>query len=85
MNFRRHLWELTDKDDLRIALNDKLLTGLEPSRQLGAQPSGCWLEEGVSEDDVKAGRNQLELILERRNESVGTDLVLDAAQLEMRF
>ena len=85
MNFRLHLWELTDKDDLRIALNGKLLTGLEPSRQLGAQPSGCWLEEGVSEDDVKAGRNQLELILERRNESVRTDLVLDAAQLEMRF
>ena len=84
MNLRFHFWELTDKDELRIRLNGNPLTGLKPSMQLGAEPSGCWLEESIAKDRVATGTNEVEVVLEQRNEAVGSELVLDAVQLDMR-
>ncbi len=85
LNVRFHLWELTANDELRITLNGNPLTGLEPSAKLGAEPSGCWLEESIAQDMVRAGNNEVEVVLEERNESVVAELVLDAVQLDMRF
>ncbi len=84
LNVRFHLWELTAKDELRITLNGNPLTGLRPSVQLGADPSGCWLEESIAKDMVRAGNNEVEVVLEQRNEAVSSELVLDAVQLDMR-
>ena len=82
---RFHFWEFTAKDELRITLNGKPLTALEASGPLGSKPSGGWLEESIAKDVVVAGNNEVEVVLEQRNESVGSELILDAVQLEMRY
>ena len=82
--FRLHLWELTAADKLRIALNGVFLKDLN-SVDLGRAPSGCWLTTTVGEDLVKTGNNDVELHLDRRNDSLASDLILDGVQLEMRF
>ena len=83
--FRLHLWELTAADELRVALNGVSLDDLKPSVDLGAAPSGCWLETKVYDDLVRMGNNDVELNLDRRNETLSSDLILDGVQLEMGF
>ena len=85
LTFRLHLWELTAADELRVALNGSFLKDLKPSVDLGAAPSGCWLATTVGHDLVSTGNNDVELHLDRRNESLSSDLILDGVQLEMRF
>ena len=85
LHFRLHLWELTARDELRVALNGVFLDSLKPSVPLGAAPSGCWLESNVGDELVRVGNNDLEIHLDRRNEALSSDLILDGVQLEMRF
>ena len=85
LHFRLHLWELTARDELRVALNGVFLDSLKPSVHLGAAPSGCWLESNVGDELVRVGNNDLEIHLDRRNEALSSDLILDGVQLEMRF
>ena len=61
------------------------LDSLKPSVHLGAAPSGCWLESNVGDELVRVGNNDLEIHLDRRNEALSSDLILDGVQLEMRF
>jgi hypothetical protein len=83
--FRLHLWELTAADELRVALNGVFLKDLKSSADLGAAPCGCWLETKLDEGLVRTGKNDVELHLDRRNEKLTADLILDGVQLEMRF
>ena len=85
LHFRLHLWELTAGDELRVALNGVFLEALKPTVDLSAAPSGCWLESDVGDELVRTGNNDVMLYLDRRNESLSSDLVLDGVQLEMRF
>ena len=81
LRFRLHLWDLTDKDDMSVKLNGAVLSDLAPEGRLQAAPAQHWLACRLQAGQVRRGENQVEIILNKRDESVPTPLILDGIQL----
>lgn len=79
-----HLWELTAEEELSVELNGDALQ-LAPGEEQHAGSTGSWLECRLRPEQVRRGENQVELMLQRRNEAAQTPLVLDCVQLSMRY
>jgi hypothetical protein len=84
LRFRLHLWDLVAEEKLSVKLNGAALK-LAPGEEQQAGSTGCWLECQLQPEQVRRGENQVELMLERRNEAAQTPLVLDGVQLSMRY
>ena len=85
LRFRAHLWDLTSEDDIAVQLNGKPLDGLELSDACASPDEGQWLECRLNCDQVKRGKNSVELLLNRRTESRQSPLFANAIQLAVRY
>lgn len=84
LRFRLHLWDLMAEEELSVELNGAALQ-LGPGEEQHAGSTGCWLECRLRPEQVRRGENQVELMLQRRNEAAQTPVVLDCVQLSMRY
>jgi hypothetical protein len=83
LRFRLHLWDLAEKDDIAVTLNNGSLDNLRPAGPIQGTTGGQWLECLLHSDQVKRGENRVDLIVKKRDESMQTPLVLDAVQLRV--
>ena len=85
LRFRLHLWDLRAEDDLSVKLNGAALNDLAPGEEPHTGSTSRWLECRLQPEQVRRGENQVELWLERRDESAQTSVVLDSVQLSVRY
>jgi hypothetical protein len=83
LRFRIHLWDLTDRDAVTVMLNDHTLDDLIPGAPAQTSTGGQWLECPLDPDRVERGENRVELLVQKRDESVQTPLILDAVQVHL--
>ena len=83
LRFRIHFWDLTDRDDVTVMLNDHTLRDLMAGGPAQTFTRGQWLECQLHQDQVESGENRVELLLKQRDESTHTPLTLDAVQLHV--
>ncbi len=81
LRFRLHLWDLTDGDELNVALNNRPLEEVQSVARTAQ--GGGWLECGLDPSQVRRGGNTLELKLSRRDESMQTPILVDGVQLHV--
>ena len=81
LRLRAHLWDLTSNDDIAVQLNGKQLEGLQITDAFASPEEGQWLECGLNSDQVKRGKNSLEMLLNKRTESQQSPLLLNGIQL----
>ncbi len=86
LRFRLHVWDLANKDDLGVKLNNEPLDDLRPDAPAqipSAGQSGQWLECRLDPAKVNRGENKVELVVRGRDGSMQTPPVLDAVQLHV--
>ena len=82
LRFRLHLWDLVEKDEIRVKLNDAMLDDLMPDAPLQTTPAGYWLGCRLRPEQVRRGENKVEILLQRQGE---TAAALDSIQLSVRY
>lgn len=85
LRFRVHLWDLMAGDKLNVKLNGDELDGLVPGDPPQAESSSHWLECGVQPEQVRRGENQVEVLIDGRDESAKAPLMLDCVQLAVWY
>jgi hypothetical protein len=83
LRFRLHLWDVR-AGEIQVKLNGATLDDLA----LGEEQHGSaslWLECQLKPEQVRMGENQVELLLQRRDEAAQTPATVDGVQLSMRY
>ena len=85
IDFCLHLWDWVPGDDLTVKLNGASVDGLEPADPDRNPEEGQWLQGNLDAKQINRGENQLEVAMKKRGESASSPVVLDTAQLRVRF
>ena len=79
--FRVHLWDVAEGDEIAAKLNGEPLHDLKPAGPAQKSSGAQWLECRPDPTLVKRGRNEVGLVVTKRDESRQTSLVWDCSQL----
>ena len=84
-DFSLHLWNWVPGDELSVRLNGASVDGLEPAGPDRNPEAGQWLQGDLDSKQINRGENQLEVAVNKRGESGSSPVVLDTAQLRVRY
>ena len=82
---RIYLWEQTRADELQVKLNGSELTGLTAEGPPDESTGGGWLQCNLEPSQMKQGRNEVALALQRRDPGAAKPLSLGTVQLHVRY
>ena len=82
---RIYLWEQGPADELQVKLNGSELTGLTLEGPPNESSGGGWLQSRLEPSQVKQGRNEVALALQRRDPGAKKPLSLGSVQLQVRY
>ena len=85
LRFRLHLWDLTENDNISVKLNNESLNDLKLIGPRQTPLKGYWLECLLNPVQVKIGENTVQIIVNERDKSIQTQLLLDAVQLHVHY
>ena len=85
IEFSLHLWNWVPGDDLSVGLNGASVDGLVAADPDRNPEEGQWLQGHLDARQINRGVNQLEVAVKKRGESASSPVVLDTAQLRVRF
>ena len=85
LDFSLHLWNHLAGDRVAVKLNGTSIPGLKPAESGRDPERGQWLRGEVEARQVNRGGNQLEVAVEGRGGSASETLVMDSAQLRVRY
>ena len=85
LRLRIYLWEQGPADELQVKLNGFELAGLKAAGSPHESNGGGWLQARLEPSQVKQGRNEVALALQRRDPGATKPLSLGNVQLQVRY